>query len=89
MKTVIINPRITEKATTQSELGVYTFEVAKNSSKPEIAAAVKALFKVMPIKVAIVPIRSKKINSKGKRGKTASSKKAYVYLKKGDKIEFV
>jgi len=34
-----------------------------------------------------VPIRSKEIIVKGKKGRTKGGKKAYVYLKKGEKIE--
>jgi large subunit ribosomal protein L23 len=86
---VIIRPRITEKATAKSESGVYTFDVEKSATKNSIASAIKNLFKVTPVKIAIVPIKSKNIFSRGKRGRTKTGKKAYVYLKKGDVIEFV
>lgn len=86
---VILNPRITEKSTEKSEKGVYTFDVARKATKSSVKSAIKAIFKVTPRKVTVVPTRSKVILSRGKRGKTASGKKAYVYLKKGDTIEFV
>jgi large subunit ribosomal protein L23 len=89
MKKIIINPRITEKASMNSEAGIYTFNIGKDATKAEVSDAVEALFKVKPTKIAIVPIRAKKLVARGKSGKTASGKKAYVYLKKGDKIEFV
>lgn len=88
---VLIQPRITEKATIQSENGVYVFEVNKNATKKEIGSAVKHYYKVTPIKVNIIKIPEKKIVSRnrGRKGVKLSGKKAYVYLKKGDKIEIV
>lgn len=86
---ILIRPRITEKATEKSEQGVYTFDVSPRATKSSISFAVEQLYKVKPTKVAIVTIRAKKILARGKRGKTSGGKKAYVYLKKGDKIEFV
>ncbi len=86
---IIIHPRITEKASVKSESGVYTFDITKDATKGSVKTAVQTLFKVTPVKVAIVPVKSKKILARGKRGESRSGKKAYVYLKKGDKIEFV
>lgn len=86
---ILIRPRITEKATERSEEGVYTFDVSPRATKSSIYFAVEQLYKVKPIKVAIVTIRAKKILARGKRGKTSGGKKAYIYLKKGEKIEFV
>lgn len=88
---VLIQPRITEKATIQSENGVYVFEVNKNATKKEIGSAVKYYYKVNPLKVNIIKIPEKKIVSRtrGRKGVKPSGKKAYVYLKKGDKIEIV
>lgn len=86
---VLLHPRVTEKASMQSENGIYTFNVDSKATKNDIKSAVRALFKVSPVKVAIVNVRSKEILARGKKGRTAQGKKAYVYLKKGDKIEFV
>lgn len=86
---VIINPRVTEKATIKAESNVYTFNVHKSANKDMVKKAIKKLFKVTPEKISVVRIRSKKIFARGKTGGTKSGKKAYVYLKKGDKIEFV
>ena len=78
---------VTEKATALSERGVYAFEVARNATERAIEIAIRSLYKVSPVKVAFVPIRSKEIIVKGKKGRTKGGKKAYVYLKKGEKIE--
>lgn len=87
--TILIRPRITEKAALLSEsVNVYSFEVASKSTKGSISNAIKEVYKVNPVKVNIVKLPSKKVLSKGKKGRTKSVTKAYVYLKKGDKIEF-
>ena len=87
---VLLNPRITEKASLLAESNVYTFDVAPKTTKSEIAKAVKAAYKVTPLKVRTVTIPKKTTAPRGRRGKpgtTGGGKKAYVYLKKGDKIE--
>ncbi len=86
---ILIRPRITEKATEKSEHGVYAFDVSPRATKSSISFAIERLYKIKPRKVAIVTIRAKKILARGKRGKTSGGKKAYVYLKKGEKIDFV
>ena len=87
---IIKKPRITEKSGIQAEaLGVYTFEVTAKANKKNIAKAVKELYKVTPVKVNITNLPAKKVFSRGKVGRRSGVKKAVVYLKKGDKIEFV
>lgn len=84
----IIRPRITEKAGIMNESNnVYTFEVAKNSTKHTVANEVKALYKVTPEKVRIVNLPARKVVVRGVRGTQSAVKKALVYLKKGDKID--
>ncbi len=87
---IIKNPRVTEKAAILSEARCYTFNVAKSVSKKEIAQAIKALYKVTPLKVRTVSMPTKLVMPRGGRGnigQKGGGKKAYVYLKKGDKIE--
>ncbi len=92
---IIKKPRITEKSGLQAEGangtggGVYTFEVTAEANKKNIAKAVKELYKVTPVKVNITNLPAKKIFSRGKIGRKSGVRKAVVYLKKGDKIEFV
>jgi large subunit ribosomal protein L23 len=86
---VIIRPHITEKAGLLAGSNVYTFEIAPSANKALVSAAIKDIFKVTPVKVAIANIKSKARFVRGKVGKTAGGKKAYVYLRKGDKIEFI
>ena len=83
------NQRITEKASLLSGNNVYTFDVPKDSNKIEIARAVEFLYKIKPLRVNTVNIPAKKIMYRGKPGVKQGGKKALVFLKKGDKIEFV
>lgn len=89
MKTIIKNPRVTEKASFAIEQNVYTFDVAKDANKTEIKKAIFALYKVKPVKVNVLPVPYKQTFSKGKKGMRGGGHKALVYLKKGDKIDFV
>jgi large subunit ribosomal protein L23 len=87
---IIKRPRITEKSGIQAETsGIYTFEVTAEANKKNVAKAVKEIYKVTPVKVNITNLPAKKVFSRGKNGRTSGVKKAVVYLKKGDKIEFV
>lgn len=89
LASVILKPRITEKAVLQGESNVYTFIVRRDASKYDVMDAVKALFKVTPVKVNIVNKTPRQYMSRGK-GRVISEKgmkKAYVYLKRGDRID--
>jgi len=86
---IIKNPRITEKASFNAEQNVYTFDVTENANKTEIKKAIFSLYKVHPVKVNILRVQDKQVMSKGKWGVKSGGKKALVYLKKEDKIEFI
>lgn len=90
-KVILSRPRITEKATmlVSNARPVYTFEVSSDANKTTVLAAVKAKYKVDPIKVNIVNLPAKNVFVRGKRGTTKAVKKALVYLKAGDKIELI
>lgn len=85
----VIKPRVTEKAGLISQHGVYTFDVRTDATVQAIASAITAAYKVTPVKVNVAPVKSKTMFSRGKKGRTVSGKKAYVFLKKGDTIEFI
>jgi len=84
---ILLKPRITEKANRLAESNVHAFEIAPSANKRDVSVAIKIFYKVMPMKVTIVKNPSKNVLIRGKKGKKAGVKKAYVYLKKGDKIE--
>ena len=85
----ILRPRITEKSGLLSQGGVYTFEVAKNANKNSVAQAIKTLYKVIPVRVAILNNPAKNVFVRGRRGVVPGVRKALVTLKKGEKIDFV
>jgi large subunit ribosomal protein L23 len=93
LSTVLLRPHVTEKATDLSERGnVYAFEVRDDANKAQVKLAVEKLYKVAPVKVSIIVRKPKYTVSRSTNRKVIkkhSLKKALVYLKKGDKIEFV
>ena len=84
---ILKTPRITEKASMLAENNVYSFNIPENATKTEVKKAVSSRYKVKPVKVAILNIKRKSVFIRGRKGFKEGGKKAYVYLKKGDKIE--
>ncbi|MFC3053355.1 50S ribosomal protein L23 [Kordiimonas pumila] len=84
---VIKSPVITEKATLGSENNQITFKVAIDASKPEIKAAVEALFSVKVKKVNTLRQEGKVKRFRGVIGKRAEFKKAMVTLAEGHSID--
>lgn len=87
LNSVLIKPHVTEKASRTSESSVYVFEINPQSSALVVAKAFEEKYKIAPLKVNTVTIHAKNVFVRGKRGKKAGYKKAYIYLKKGEKIE--
>jgi large subunit ribosomal protein L23 len=87
---VIRRPLITEKTTRlkESQRSI-CFEVQRNATKPEIKRAVEQLFEVKVDSVKVVNVRGK-VKRQGRfSGKRPDWKKAYVVLKKDQKmVEF-
>jgi len=86
---LIKNPRVTEKASFVAEQNVYTFNVDKSANKTEIKKAIFKLYKVKPVNVNIINMPKKETSLRGKKVLKEGGKKALVYLKKEDKIEFI
>lgn len=84
---IIQSPVITEKATMGSEYDQVTFKVAKSATKPEIKAAVEALFDVKVKAVNTLINKGKKKRFKGIVGRRADVKKAIVTLQEGQSID--
>lgn len=87
---VLREPRITEKASMLAEKGAYVFDVHQSATKPLIAQAVIAKFGVTPEKIRMIniPVKRKQSRMTGVTHTSRGGRKAIVYLKKGDKIEF-
>jgi len=88
-KIIIIKPRVTEKTALLSDKNVYTFQIAQDATKNEVSKEIERIYKVKPVKVNIAKTAAKTVFIRGKKGTKKAIKKAYVYLKKGDKISFV
>jgi large subunit ribosomal protein L23 len=84
---VIVSPSITEKSTLVSEYNQIVFNVAKTASKPEIKAAVEALFGVKVTAVNTLVRKGKVKRFKGFIGKQKDVKKAVVTLAEGQTID--
>ena len=85
---LIKGARITEKSAINAEKGIYTFNVAQIANKNEIKKAIKMIYGVMPVKVAVTQIAEKTVTRRGIVSTKQGGKKAVVHLKKGDKITF-
>ncbi len=83
----IERPHVSEKATALKEKNCYVFRITRAANKYQVAAAIKALYRVTPLQVRVVTLPRKTMWSRGKKGATGGGKKAYVFLKKGDKID--
>lgn len=86
---IILRPVITENSMDGIADKKYTFEVAKDANKIEIAKAVETLFGVKVAKVNTINVNGKLRRYGQYQGYTASKKKAIVTLTEDSKtIEF-
>ena len=86
---VIIKPIITEASMDGIAEKKYTFEVAKNATKADIAHAVEEMFKVEVLSVNTINMKKKPKRLGVHFGYTSEWKKAIVTLKPESKtIEF-
>ena len=86
---IIIAPVITEASMDRIANKTYTFKVAKDATKPEIAKAVEVMFGVKVDSVNTINVKRKAKRQGYTSGYTAAWKKAIVTLKPDSKtIEF-
>ena len=84
---VVLAPHITEKSTMLSEHNAVVFKVAPGASKPEIKAAVEALFGVTVLGVNTMVTKGKTKRWKGTPYSRSDVKKAIVTLAEGQTID--
>ena len=78
---IIVRPLITEKSMDGVASKCYTFEVAKDATKADIAAAVEAMFKkTKVVKVNTINMKKKPKRYGVHRGYSSEWKKAIVTL---------
>ncbi|MEX0881805.1 MAG: 50S ribosomal protein L23 [Candidatus Saccharimonadales bacterium] len=92
-KTIVLKPRLSEKAYALSEeRNTYVFAVPTSLSRLRIAKAVAVQYGVTveSVRIATQPGKTKRIYRRGgrivHRGRTSPVRKAYVRLKQGDKL---
>ena len=84
---VVLSPHITEKATLLSEHNAVVFKVANDASKPQIKAAVEALFNVQVTGVNTIVQKGKSKRWRGRPYTRSDVKKAIVTLAAGQSID--
>ena len=84
---IVLAPHITEKTTLLSENNSVVFKVAGDASKPQIKAAVEALFGVNVTGVNTIVQKGKTKRWKGRPYTRSDVKKAIVTLAEGQSID--
>ena len=84
---VILAPHTTEKSTLLSEHNGVVFKVANDATKPQIKAAVEALFSVTVTGVNTLTQKGKSKRWKGRPYTRSDVKKAIVTLAEGQSID--
>jgi large subunit ribosomal protein L23 len=84
---LVLTPKISEKAIYLAERGIYIFEVPSSTNKIEVAKAVEAAFKVNVTDVNIVIAKGKLKRFKQILGRQKDIKKAMVKVKAGQSIK--
>jgi len=87
---IIRAPRVSEKSTRLADKHrQFTFEVARDATKPEIKQAVEKLFNVQVQSVQVANVRGKFKRMGATPGRRSDWKRAYVRLKEGHDIDFL
>ena len=84
---VLVAPHITEKSTMLSETNAVVFKVANKATKPEIKAAIEAIYGRTVKNVNTIVVKGKSKRWKGKPYERSDEKKAIVTLAEGQSID--
>jgi large subunit ribosomal protein L23 len=84
---VVLAPHITEKSTLLSEQNAVVFKVANDATKPQIKAAIEALYGVSVTGVNTLTQKGKTKRWKGRPYQRSDVKKAIVTLAEGQSID--
>lgn len=86
---VLRAPHFSEKAASAADrANQIVLRVAGDATKPEIKAAVEALFKVQVEQVRVLTVKGKERRTRHGVGRRSDWKKAYVRLAAGQDIDF-
>lgn len=84
---IVVKPVITEKSTLVSEYNQVVFQVAKDATKPQIKAAIEALYGVKVLAVNTMVAKGKTKRWRGQEYRRSDVKKAVVTVADGDRID--
>lgn len=84
---VLLLPRVTEKAAHAAGSGMYTFSVARDAGKKQIKEAVEARYQVKVFAVRVLHSPAKERRRGNQIGWKPGFKKAMITLKEGQRIE--
>ena len=86
---VLMSPLISEKTSIAADANrQYTFRVAVDANKQEVARAVENLFDVKVDRVQVMNVKGKTKRSGRVLGKRSDWRKAIVRLQEGNEIDF-
>jgi len=86
---ILLSPIVSEKsAMAADKSNQFSFKVATDATKPEIAEAVETMFDVKVEQVRTVNVKGKQKRFGAMLGKRNNWKKAYVRLQAGQDIDF-
>jgi large subunit ribosomal protein L23 len=86
---LLVTPHITEKTSlAMQNANTYSFRVRRDSTKPDVKAAVELMFGVKVSKVNLVNETGKSRRFGKLQGRTQDIKKAYVRLAPGQTIDY-
>ncbi len=89
LMSVLLAPHVSEKSAIAAETAhQIVFRVRRDSTKPEIKAAVELMFEVKVDAVRVVNVGGKAKRFGGRAGRRSDFKKAYVSLAAGQTIDF-
>jgi large subunit ribosomal protein L23 len=87
-ESVVISPLVTEKGTVVAEKSnQVVFRIRPNAGKAQIRDVIEDLFKVTVVKIRTANFLGKQRRRGRTLGRRPNWKKAYITLKKGDRIE--
>ena len=83
---ILLRPVLTEKTSLLQAHGQYTFAVANDATKVDVARAIRDLYGVKPVQIRIVNVEGKMVRFGRSQGREKRVKKAVVTLKSGDSL---
>lgn len=84
---IILAPVITEKSTAVAEHNQVVFKVRHDATKPQIKSAIETIFGVTVTAVNTLNQKGKMKRFRGRKGRRADVKKAFVSLAEGQSID--